>query len=45
MRSQIKKPDTQISCYPIYQETDIEFSNEEMSLLNKGLKYSLNIKP
>jgi hypothetical protein len=28
MNNQIKKPDTQISFYPIYQETDIGFSNE-----------------
>jgi hypothetical protein len=46
MANQIKKPDTQISFYPtVINKTDIEFSKKKMSLLNKGLKYSLNIKP
>jgi hypothetical protein len=45
MHNQIKKPDTQISFHPIYKDTDLEFSNDEVLLLNKGLKYCLDIKP
>jgi formyltetrahydrofolate synthetase len=37
--------DTNIQFYPrVINKTDIEFSNDEMTLLNKGLKYNLTYK-
>ena len=42
---QSRKPNTNIQFYPrVINETKIEFSNEEMTLLNKGPKYNLSHK-
>jgi len=42
---QNKNLDTNTQFYPrVINKTDIEFSNEEMTLLNKGLKYNLTYK-
>jgi hypothetical protein len=42
---QTEKPNNNTHFYPrVINETDIEFSNEEMTLLNKGLKYNLRHK-
>jgi hypothetical protein len=39
---QNKNLDTNTQLYPrVINKTDIEFSSEEMTLLNKGLKYNL----
>jgi hypothetical protein len=42
---QTEKPDINTQFYPkVINETDIEFSNEELAMLNKGLKYNLSHK-
>jgi hypothetical protein len=42
---QTKKPNTSTQFYPrVVNETTIKFSNDEMTLLNKGLKYNLSHK-
>jgi hypothetical protein len=42
---QNNKPNFNTQFYPrVMNETEIEFSNEEMTMLNKGLKYNLSHK-
>jgi len=42
---QSKKPNTNTQFYPrVINETKIEFSNKEIAMLNKGLKYNLSHK-
>ena len=42
---QTKTPDSVRYIYPcVVNKTDITFSNDELTLLNKGLKYNLNHK-
>jgi hypothetical protein len=44
-KSQTDKPRTNSRFYPrVVNKTNISFTNEEMALLNKGLKYSLHHK-
>ena len=39
-RNQVKAPDTSVTFYPrVVNKTDVDFSNEELSLLNIGMKY------
>jgi hemerythrin len=43
--NQTKKPNTYTQFYPrVVNETAIKFSDEEITLLNKGLKYNLSHK-
>jgi hypothetical protein len=43
--TQNNKPNPNIQFYPrVINETEIIFSNEEMNMLNKGLKYNLSHK-
>jgi len=43
--TQTENPDTKIQFYPrVINKTDIVFTEEEMSLLNRGLKYNLSYK-
>jgi len=43
--TQAENPDTKIRFYPrVIDMTDIVFTDEEMTLLNKGLKYNLSYK-
>ena len=40
VRNQIKQPENTNSFYPgVFNKTDIEGTNYELTLLNKGLKY------
>jgi hypothetical protein len=42
---QTKNPDYQVHFYPgVINETDVTFTKDELSHLNKGLKYNLNFK-
>ena len=42
---QSRKPNTNIQFYPrVINEAKMEFSNEEMTMLNKGPKYNLSHK-
>jgi hypothetical protein len=43
--TQTEKPNTKTQFYPrVINKTDITFTDEEMTLLNKGLKYNLNYR-
>jgi hypothetical protein len=43
--AQIRKPDNKTESYPrVVNQTNIIFTNEEMTLLNKGLKYNVQQK-
>jgi hypothetical protein len=43
MKTQTKDPDCQGQFYSwVINKTNIEFTNDELSLLNKGLKYNLS---
>jgi len=45
-QNQAQKPKTDTNFYPrVVNNTSIKFSDEEMELLNKGLKYNLGSKP
>ena len=43
--TQTEKPNTKTQFYPrVINKTNVTFTDEEMTLLNKGLKYNLNYK-
>jgi hypothetical protein len=43
--TQTEEPKTKTQFYPkVINKTDITFTDEEMTLLNKGLKYNLNYR-
>ena len=45
VRTRIKLPENKNNFYPrVIKKTDIEGTNYELTLLNKGLKYNLNHK-
>ena len=45
MHTHTKNPDYKRNFYPrVVNTTDITFTNDELTLLNKGLKYNLNHK-
>jgi len=45
MQNQTYKPSTSMNFYPrVVNKTNITFSNDELELLNKGLKYNLRKK-
>jgi hypothetical protein len=46
MQNQVNKPSNTTSFYHrVVNKTDVIFSNEEIELLNKGVKYNLSKKP
>lgn len=44
VRTQIKQPENTNGFYPRGNKIDIEFTNYELTLFKKGLKYNLNHK-
>jgi hypothetical protein len=45
VHNQMNKPDENMKFYSrVFNQTDITFSNEELAVLNKGLKYNLSNK-
>ena len=44
-RNQVKAPDKSVTFSPrVINKTDVDFSNEELFLLNIGMKYSVHTK-
>jgi hypothetical protein len=44
-RNHVSTPDSPVTVYPtVIDKTDSDFSNEQLSMLNKGMQYDLHKK-